>query len=112
MRGVRLSWLMAALAIVILGLVVASLLVFPGYLVQRSLKTTGTDTLTASERLKAENDARITLLQGVAGLLLVMGAAATWRQLQINREGQITERFNKAIEHLGQSEGDIVEICG
>jgi hypothetical protein len=101
--GVRWSWLVAALALVVLGLVVLSLLVFPSYLVQRSLKATGTGTLGAPERLKAENDARTTLLQAVAGLVLVVGAGATWRQIQINREGQITERFSKAIDHLGES---------
>ena len=42
---------------------------------------------------RLENDARSTLLQGVAGLLLIVGAIATWRQVQVNREGQITERF-------------------
>jgi hypothetical protein len=111
MRSVRLSWLVAAIVmVIILGLVLLSLLVFPGYLVQRSLKATGTSTLGVPERLKAENDARTTLLQGVAGLVLVVGAGATWRQLQINREGQITERFSKAIDHLGESGGGKVDV--
>jgi uncharacterized protein YjbI with pentapeptide repeats len=108
--GIRWSWLVAALALVVLGLVVLSLLVFPSYLVQRSLKATGTGTLGAPERLKAENDARTTLLQGVAGLVLVVGAGATWRQIQINREGQITERFSKAIDHLGESGDGKVDV--
>jgi hypothetical protein len=108
--GVRWSWLVAALALVVLGLVVLSLLVFPSYLVQRSLKATGTGTLGAPERVKAENDARTTLLQGVAGLVLVVGAGATWRQIQINREGQITERFSKAIDHLGESGDGKVDV--
>jgi hypothetical protein len=99
--GIRFSWLVSGLALVVFGLVVLSLLVFPGYLVQRSLHATSAPALSAAEWLKAENDARTTLLQGVAGLVLVVGAGATWRQLQINREGQITERFNKAIDHLG-----------
>jgi hypothetical protein len=111
MRGVRLSWLVVALAmVIILGLVVLSLLVFPDYLVQRSLKASGTSTLGVPERLKAENDARTTLLQGVAGLVLVVGAGATWRQLQINREGQITERFSKAIDHLGESSDGKIDV--
>ena len=50
--------------------------------------------------MKAENDVRTTLLQGVAGLLLLVGAIATWRQLRLSREGQITERFTKAIDQL------------
>jgi hypothetical protein len=107
---IRFSWLVGGLALAVFGLVVLSLLVFPGYLVQRSLDATGTPTLTAAERLKAENDARTTLLQGVAGLVLVVGAGATWRQLQINREGQITERFNKAIDHLGDPGNDKLDV--
>jgi hypothetical protein len=94
----------------VVGLVVLSLLVFPGYLVQRSLDATGAPSLGPAERLKAENDARTTLLQGVAGLVLVVGAGATWRQLQINREGQITERFNKAIDHLGEAGDDKLDV--
>jgi hypothetical protein len=108
--GIRFSWLVGGLALVVFGLVVLSLLVFPGYLVQRSLDATGFPTLSAAERLKAENDARTTLLQGVAGLVLVVGAGATWRQLQINREGQITERFNKAIDHLGEAGDDKIDV--
>jgi len=47
---------------------------------------------------KLRDDVRATLLQGIAGLLLLLGAFATWRQVQISREGQITERFSRAIE--------------
>jgi hypothetical protein len=97
---VRFSWLVSGLALAVLGLVVLSLLAFPGYLVQRSLNATGTPALSAAERLKAENDARTTLLQGVAGLVLVVGAGATWQQIQINREGQITERFRATVNWL------------
>ena len=47
-----------------------------------------------------QNDARSTLLQGLAGLILVAGAIATWRQVQISRHGQITDRMSRAIEQL------------
>jgi hypothetical protein len=56
---------------------------------------------------KLENDARATLLQGVAGLLLVAGAIATWRQVQVSREGQLTERFATAIDHLGSDKAEV-----
>jgi Pentapeptide repeats (8 copies) len=79
-------------------LLLACVLVFPGLLVDRSLRP-GQQLLPA-ERVKAENDVRTTLLQGVAGLLLLVGATATWRQLRLSREGQITERFTKAIDQL------------
>jgi hypothetical protein len=54
-----------------------------------------------------QNDVRATLLQGVAGLLLVIGAVATWRQLHISREGQITERFSRAVDQLGNDKQDV-----
>ncbi|MBM0231624.1 pentapeptide repeat-containing protein [Micromonospora sp. STR1_7] len=47
-----------------------------------------------------QNNARSTLLQGLAGLILVAGAIATWRQVQISRHGQITDRTTRAIEQL------------
>lgn len=45
-----------------------------------------------------QNNARSTLLQALAGLLVIAGAVATWRQVQVNREGQITERFTRAVD--------------
>ena len=54
-----------------------------------------------------QNDVRATLLQGIAGVLLVVGAVATWRQLQISREGQITERFSRAVDQLGSAKQDV-----
>jgi Pentapeptide repeats (8 copies) len=56
---------------------------------------------------KLRDDVRATLLQGIAGLLLLLGAFATWRQVQISREGQITERFSRAIEQLGSGKEDV-----
>jgi len=53
------------------------------------------------------NNARSTLLQGFAGLLLVAGAVATWRQVNISREGQITERFTRAVDQLGHQNVDV-----
>jgi uncharacterized protein YjbI with pentapeptide repeats len=53
------------------------------------------------------NDARSTLLQGMGGLLLVAGAIATWRQVNISREGQITERFTRAVDQLGNQNVDV-----
>jgi hypothetical protein len=54
-----------------------------------------------------QNNARSTLLQAIAGMLLVVGAVATWRQVQVNREGQLTERFTRAIDQLGSENTDI-----
>jgi hypothetical protein len=53
------------------------------------------------------NDARAAMLQALAGFLVALGAAATWRQVHISREGQITERFTKAVEALGSQNIDV-----
>lgn len=47
------------------------------------------------------------MLQAVAGLLLIAGAAATWRQVHISREGQITERLTRAVEQIGSDNVDV-----
>jgi hypothetical protein len=54
-----------------------------------------------------QNNVRSTLLQAVAGLLVVAGAIATWRQVQVNRDGQITERFTRAIDQVGSDNPDV-----
>jgi hypothetical protein len=58
-------------------------------------------------RLKQRNDVRTTLLQGLAGAVVAVGLTLTWRQIRVNQEGQITERFNKAIDHLGSDKLDL-----
>jgi Pentapeptide repeats (8 copies) len=70
----------------------------------------GDQTVTALERLKLEhdarkleNDARTTLVQAFGGLALLIGlyfTAKTWRTTQ---EGQVTDRFTKAINQLGEA---------
>jgi hypothetical protein len=44
-----------------------------------------------------------TVIQAVGGLALAAGLVFTWRNLRVAQSGQITDRFNKAIEHLGSS---------
>jgi Pentapeptide repeats (8 copies) len=56
---------------------------------------------------KLRDDVRATLLQAIAGLLLVVGAVATWRQVRISREAQITERFGNAVGQLGSNNEDL-----
>ena len=74
---------------------------------------------------EAENDVRSTLLQGLAGLVLAAGLYFTAQTLRLNRqsaerasesaartyelerEGQITERFTRAIDQLGNEKLDV-----
>jgi Pentapeptide repeats (8 copies) len=55
----------------------------------------------AVDRYKAENDVRGTGIQLLGGLVLVVGAYFTARTFALNREGQITDRFSTAVDHLG-----------
>ncbi|MEV7074994.1 pentapeptide repeat-containing protein [Streptomyces sp. NPDC093990] len=53
------------------------------------------------------NDARSAMLQSCVGLLVVIGAAATWRQVQVSRESQITERFTRAVDQIGSQDVNV-----
>lgn len=69
----------------------------------------------AKDQFNSENAARQTLATMLGGLVLLVGAYFTWRNIKltqqsvataqnaliISQEGQITDRFTKAIEQLG-----------
>jgi hypothetical protein len=46
----------------------------------------------------------VALAQILGGTVLLSGLYFTWRTLQVNREGQITERFTQAIDQLGKTD--------
>jgi hypothetical protein len=91
-------WLPAVAAVVgVLGLLWVILVVAPPWFVpDQSL-----------EGLRAQNEVRSTLLQGLGEAALLVGAYVTYRQLQTSREGQITERFTRAIDQLGSEHLDV-----
>jgi Pentapeptide repeats (8 copies) len=49
-------------------------------------------------------DLVLAMAQILGGTALLSGLYFTWRTLQVNREGQITERFTRAIDQLGKVE--------
>jgi Pentapeptide repeats (8 copies) len=49
----------------------------------------------------------VTIAQILGGTALLSGLYFTWRTLQVNREGQITERFTRAIDQLGSEELEV-----
>ena len=61
----------------------------------------------AVDELKAQSDIRTSLIQAFAGTVLVSGAYLTWLQLQMNRENQINDRFDKATGHLDAGALDV-----
>jgi hypothetical protein len=107
----RFRWQLAGLAALVV--VLACVLVIPQWLIDWELGAQAR-TLTAADRAKAVNDVRATLLQGIGGAVLLLGAYFTYRQLQTGREqlqiaqqGQVTERFTRAIDQLGHAELDM-----
>lgn len=83
------------------ALLIVCVTVFPALLVGPD---GGVNALSRSDRLKAENDVRLTLLQGLGGLLalggVAFGAAVTLRQIRVNREANTIGLFTKAIDQL------------
>ena len=57
--------------------------------------------LNQSERFDKENEARKTMAQILGGLAFLAGLYSTTATLRTSQEGQITDRFSKAIDHLG-----------
>jgi len=64
--------------------------------------------LDAKERFDRVNEARKTLAQILGGIVLLAGFFGTWQNIKVAQEsltvsqqGQITDRFTKAIEQLG-----------
>ena len=115
------GWALVALAVVVVLLGV--LLVGPRLLypplgdreLDRQGVTDGRDRIGLKrEQGRLQNDARATLLQALAGGALLLGAYFTWRQVQTGRQqvqlaeqGQITERFTRAIDQLGSEQLDV-----
>jgi hypothetical protein len=97
-------------------LVAAAILVLPGLLVSRDVG--GVD-LQAEQRASAVNSARSSFLQSLVGLAALAGILVAWQQLQadqeqprtdrhqlteqltLTRQGQVAERFTRAIDQLG-----------
>ena len=53
------------------------------------------------EQFNSENEARKTLAQILGGIVVLAGGFTAWRNLKLAQEGQITDRYTKAIEQLG-----------
>ena len=80
-------------AVALFAIVVALLLVFLDWYI-------------APTKASDKKDLVLAMAQILAGTALLSGLYFTWRTLQVNREGQITERFTRAIEQLGATHGD------
>ncbi len=52
------------------------------------------------------NEARKTLAQMLGGLAILTGLYIAWQRVKVTEEGQITERFTRAIDQLGAVDKD------
>jgi hypothetical protein len=59
------------------------------------------------DRISAENEIFRNIIQSLGGAFFLMGVYFTWRNLRLAQEGQITQRFNDAIEHLGSEKPEV-----
>jgi hypothetical protein len=100
--------------LIALGLVLLSgcIFVFPKAIIGSRLQEK------PEEQVKLENDIRTTLLQVVAGAVVLTGAYFTWQQLQgtnqqleISREGLVTDRFATTVDQLN-SDSYLVRLGG
>jgi len=63
--------------------------------------------LAPKDQLDAEAAIRAALIQLLGGLVLAVGLYFTARGFRLTREGHITDRYSKAIEHLGNQNADV-----
>jgi hypothetical protein len=110
----RITWIGVLTACGLLAFLLVSIIVIPRWLYPPLSAADLRGIAGAQERIQLQqaqsqlaNDARASVLQGLAGLLVVVGAVATWRQVYISREGQITERFTRAVDQLGSGNVDV-----
>jgi uncharacterized protein YjbI with pentapeptide repeats len=66
-----------------------------------------TEGLNPTARADARQGVRTASLALLAGAIAVVGAVYTARTFALNRAGQLTDRFTKAIEQLGHTELDV-----
>jgi hypothetical protein len=120
------GWLPATLGrlqqyldVLLVGVLGFSLLLFMFFILWKVPKKQASGVQDIKDRLTVENAARQTLAQIIGGAVLIAGLFFTWANLdvaqknikttqetaaknqEIAREGQITDRFTKAIAQLG-----------
>src|SRR6266567_126662 len=105
----RTIWIAALTASGFFVIVVAGIVLIPRFLYPPLSATDLHGVGNAQARIELQqaqfrlaNDARSSILQSCVGLLVVIGAAATWWQVHVSRESQITERFTRAVDQLGR----------
>jgi hypothetical protein len=63
--------------------------------------------LSAKDIIELENQRRATCVQIVGGAFALLLVYLTWRRIEVAQEGQLTERFTRAIEQLGSEKLEV-----
>ena len=106
LRGVR--WVLGGIAAVVLVLAAAWVLLVPAadWLATHDVGSV-TGPLRTLRLQTARDAARGRLLTLGAGLFAVAALVYTARNFTLSREGQVTDRYTKAIEQLGSDKLDV-----
>jgi uncharacterized protein YjbI with pentapeptide repeats len=137
----RVAWTLAGAGLLLMVLLLACVLWIPKMLYPSLTKTDLQHVSDAAKveelkgaRLKLQNDVRATLLQGLGAVLVLTGAAigasvtlrqvgatrdqiaetatASRNQLKLNEQGQVTDRYTKAIDQLDDKKALAVRLGG
>jgi hypothetical protein len=136
-------WQLVGAGLLLLGLLLACVLWIPSWLYPPLTDNDVSDVTIAQStkpdaakiqelkdaRLKLQNDARTTLLQGLGALLVLTGASigasvtlrqvratrdqiretatASRNQLKLSEQGQVTDRYTRAVEQLGHEKAPV-----
>jgi hypothetical protein len=105
--GLALSVCVALGLVLVFGLVLPRMLFPP--LTERELKGTAPEKWVEAQQAQGElqNAARTPLIQGLGGAAVLVGVYFTFRQLRVVRQGQVTDRFTRAVDQLGSSSMDV-----
>jgi uncharacterized protein YjbI with pentapeptide repeats len=93
------------LATALLVLVTSSILYLPTFILERD--ASNLSGLTEPEMVAAKNAIRATLLQGIGGLLILIGAGVSLRQLHANRDAQTTTYLSHAVDQIGDTDVNV-----
>lgn len=116
--AVRKSFVAIFVAILALAVLLACLVFLPALVARVDIGSSRVKTMSAIEYATVLNNIRSSLLQGIAGAAVLASAYGAWRQLnhnilvsrsqrELDRQGQITERFGRSVEQLGSTNQSI-----
>jgi hypothetical protein len=108
----RTRWLLIVGIVLGMCLLVACVLWFPRLILTADVGRHNLATMDHEMAAKAINNVRTTLLQGLGGGVLLLGAFFTWQQLRATREGQLTDRYTKAVDQLDEAKALPVRVGG